>query len=94
VARLLLGSVTQLRGVIDLRLERAEVNGQPGVLVRDADGGLFNVFAFDIADGAVNAVRSVINRDKLGHLGPLLDLPTLRARHAAARSAGSEADAE
>jgi RNA polymerase sigma-70 factor, ECF subfamily len=94
VARLLLGSVTQLRGVIDLRLERAEVNGQPGVLVRDADGGLFNVFAFDIADGAVNAVRSVINRDKLGHLGPLLDLPTLRARHAAARSAGSEGDAE
>lgn len=78
VARLLVGMMAQLRDVIDLRLERTEVNGQPGVLVRDAGGGLFNVFAFDIADGTVGAVRSVINREKLGHLGPLVDIPALR----------------
>jgi RNA polymerase sigma-70 factor (ECF subfamily) len=81
VARLLAGMVAQLRGVIALRLERAEVNGQPGVLVRDAGGGLFNVFAFDIADGVVSTVRSVINREKLRHLEPLIDIPALRARH-------------
>lgn len=77
VVRLLLGVVEQLRRVTDVRLERAEVNGQPGAIVRDADGGLVNVFAFDIVDGVVIAIRSVINRDKLGHLGPLADIPAL-----------------
>ena len=37
-------------------------------------GRLVNVFALDIADGVVQTVRSVINPDKLGHLGPLADV--------------------
>jgi RNA polymerase sigma-70 factor (ECF subfamily) len=33
------------------------------------------VFVFDIAGGLINAVRSIINPDKLDHLGyPLSDL--------------------
>ena len=32
---------------------------------------LINVISLDIADGAVQTVRSVINPDKLAHLGPL-----------------------
>jgi len=35
------------------------------------------VFALDIADGMVQAVRSVVNPDKLGHLGPVSDLARL-----------------
>jgi hypothetical protein len=31
----------------------------------------------EIVDGSVGGVRSVINRDKLRHLGPLADLPEL-----------------
>jgi RNA polymerase sigma-70 factor, ECF subfamily len=46
-----------------------EVNGQPGALFLDAEDRLVNVFAFEIAEGAIQAVRSVINPDKLGHLG-------------------------
>jgi RNA polymerase sigma-70 factor, ECF subfamily len=53
------------------RLDRVSVNGQPGALVLDADGLLLNVVALDILDGTIQAVRSVINPDKLHHLGPL-----------------------
>jgi RNA polymerase sigma-70 factor (ECF subfamily) len=44
----------------------------------DPDGNLTNVFVLDIADGQVAAVRSVINPEKLRHLGSLADLPRLR----------------
>jgi RNA polymerase sigma-70 factor (ECF subfamily) len=30
-----------------------------------------NVFALDIADGVAQAIRSVVNPDKLHHLGPV-----------------------
>jgi len=78
VLRLLAGLAAQMQAVGGIRLERAEVNGQPGALVRDAAGALVNVFSFDIADGAVQAIRSVISRDKLRHLGPLADVDALR----------------
>jgi RNA polymerase sigma-70 factor (ECF subfamily) len=77
VLRLLLGLVRQMRQVGGISISRVEVNGQPGALIRDGQGQLVNVFSFGIADGAVQAVRSVINRDKLRHLGPLADVPTL-----------------
>lgn len=56
----------------------AEVNGQPGALFLDPTGRLINVFALDIADGQVQTIRSVINPDKLRHLGPLADVEGLR----------------
>jgi RNA polymerase sigma-70 factor (ECF subfamily) len=77
VLRLLLSLGEQLRAV-GVGLERAEVNGQPGARVRDATGALVNVFVFDVADGAVQAIRSVLNRDKLHHLAPLADIEELR----------------
>lgn len=59
------------------RIERVEVNGQPGARTLTADGELINVFALDIADGRIQAMRSVVNPDKLGHLGSVADLTTL-----------------
>jgi RNA polymerase sigma-70 factor (ECF subfamily) len=47
------------------------VNGQPGMLACDADGGLVAVVAFDILDGQVQAIRVVANPDKLRHIGPI-----------------------
>lgn len=79
VARLLLGLAEQI-GELGATLTRTEVNGQPGAVVRDAQGQLVNVFEFDILDGLVQTVRSVINRDKLHHLGPLADVPALLAQ--------------
>jgi sigma-70-like protein/SnoaL-like protein len=47
-----------------------EVNGQPGALSFDGDGKIINVMALDIADGRVQGIRSMVNPDKLRHLGP------------------------
>jgi RNA polymerase sigma-70 factor (TIGR02957 family) len=51
------------------RMVPTEVNGEPAVLALDAEGGLINVFAFEIAEGVIQTVRSIINPDKLTHLG-------------------------
>ncbi len=57
------------------RLEPTSINGAPGTLNFDADGRLINVFVLEISDGVIQAIRSIINPDKLGHLGyPLSDL--------------------
>ena len=55
-------------------VELTWVNGQPGAVTHDAEGRVINVFALDIAYGKVQAVRSVINPDKLHHLGPVSDV--------------------
>jgi RNA polymerase sigma-70 factor (TIGR02957 family) len=52
-------------------LRPAWVNGQPGVLAVDADGGLIAVIAFDVLDGQVQAIRVVANPAKLRHIGPI-----------------------
>jgi RNA polymerase sigma-70 factor (ECF subfamily) len=77
VARLFAGLGAQIREY-RARVELREVNGQPGALVRDSDGRLVSVFTLDIVDGRVQTVRSVINPDKLRHLGPLADLLEIR----------------
>lgn len=51
------------------RLQRAQVNGQPGALFFDSAGRLVSVWALEIADGAIRTIRSIINPDKLDHLG-------------------------
>jgi RNA polymerase sigma-70 factor, ECF subfamily len=60
-----------------IRLRPAEVNGQPGLLSYDPEGRLLGVLALDIADGRVQTVRSIVNPDKLRHLGPVGDLSAL-----------------
>lgn len=71
--RRLLHALAGAIGSFGLLLERTTVNGQPGALVRSADGLLLNVLSLDIREGCVQAVRSVVNPDKLQHLGPLID---------------------
>ncbi|MFL5973472.1 MAG: hypothetical protein ACJ750_13890 [Gaiellaceae bacterium] len=73
VARLLIGSARQFVSA-GVEIRRRQVNGQPGAIVVDDGGRLVSVFALDIAQGVVQTVRSVINPEKLGHLGPLADV--------------------
>jgi RNA polymerase sigma-70 factor (ECF subfamily) len=57
------------------------VNGQPGLVLQSAAGEVASVLALDVADGQVQAVRSIVNPDKLRHLGPVADVrAALRAR--------------
>lgn len=69
-----------------LGLEFRHVNGQPGALVRDRAGRLINVYVLDIADGLIQTIRSVINPDKLRHLGPVADVRALVREHRRSRS--------
>src|SRR5215469_3612346 len=73
----LLANLGRLLHSVDGSLRAVEVNGQPGALVLASDGSLIGVLSLDIADGQVQTFRSVINRDKLRHLGPLADIPAL-----------------
>ncbi|MGH3447980.1 MAG: RNA polymerase sigma-70 factor [Nocardioidaceae bacterium] len=58
---------------IGVEMEPQEVNGQPGAIFRDRDGKVLNTWTLDILDGQIQAIRSVINPDKLGHVGPVAD---------------------
>jgi len=61
---------------LDARL--VEVNGQTGEISMDGEGRNINVMALDIADGRVQGIRSIVNPDKLGHLGPTGNWATAR----------------
>jgi RNA polymerase sigma-70 factor (ECF subfamily) len=54
-------------------VEPREVNGQPGAIFRDRDGKVLNTWTLDVLDGRIQAIRAVLNPDKLGHLGPVAD---------------------
>jgi len=56
---------------LGVRAELVAINGQPGAKFTDPEGRLINVMTVDILDGVVQTVRSVVNPDKLSHLGPL-----------------------
>ena len=72
VARLL-ASIFPWLVRIDVTLEPHEVNGRPGAIFRDRDDKVLFTLAFDVLDGQIQAIRSVINPDKLKHVGPVAD---------------------
>ena len=54
--------------------EPAIVNGQPGFRTVAPDGRLVNVTSLDVEGGAITRLHSIVNPDKLGHLGPTSDV--------------------
>jgi RNA polymerase sigma-70 factor (ECF subfamily) len=60
-----------------LSMRPVEVNGGPGALYLDAQQRLIAVLALDIAGGQIRSISSVVNPDKLTHLGPVGDLGSL-----------------
>jgi RNA polymerase sigma-70 factor (TIGR02957 family) len=79
VARTLIAGLRALTR-FGITWRREEVNGQPGALFLDRDGRLIAVMSLDVAEGQIQGVSSIINPDKLQHLGPLADLDALRER--------------
>jgi RNA polymerase sigma-70 factor (TIGR02957 family) len=78
VARLLVDSIIARRRDVSLRL--ADVNGGPGALFLDAAGRLIGVMALDLAGDRVVGIHSIVNPDKLRHLGPVGDFGELVRR--------------
>lgn len=76
VARLLAGLFRRGR-FLGTSLRLAWVNGQPGAVGYDAAGRVFTVFELEVADGVVQAIRAVVNPDKLRHIGPVSDVARL-----------------
>ena len=93
VARVLAALVppfVRIGGVV----EPHQVNGQPGAIFRDRDGKVVNTWTLDILDGQIQTIRSVINPDKLGHVGPVADAwAVLREAYQARRSTERPDDA-
>jgi RNA polymerase sigma-70 factor (TIGR02957 family) len=58
-------------------LRPVEVNGGPGALALDAQQRLISVHALDIVGGQITSISSIINPDKLAHLGPVGDFGSL-----------------
>jgi RNA polymerase sigma factor (sigma-70 family) len=76
VTRLLVSLLRRAR-TLGASLRLAWVNGQPGAVLYDSGGRVVSVIELDIADGVVQAIHSVVNPDKLGHLGPVSDVARL-----------------
>ncbi|MFE7446934.1 RNA polymerase sigma-70 factor [Streptomyces chartreusis] len=72
VARLLASVVPRLARV-EVSFERHEINGQPGAVYRDRDGRVLQTLVLDVLDGQIQTIRTVLNPDKLGHMGPVAD---------------------
>src|SRR5689334_22880387 len=78
VARFLAGLARQ-GDRFGLLIEPVTVNGSPGLRVLDPARRLVNVLAIDFRDGRVAEVRSIVNPDKMRHLGPVANAAELLA---------------
>lgn len=61
-------------------LRPTEVNGGAGVLVTDGEGRLISVWSMEVANGQIRSIRSVVNPDKLAHLGAVADFAAFVGR--------------
>jgi RNA polymerase sigma-70 factor (TIGR02957 family) len=77
VARTLIGGMRAATRIGGITSRREEVNGQPGALFFDREGRLIAVMILDVAEGQIQGVSSIVNPDKLRHLGPVADLRAL-----------------
>jgi RNA polymerase sigma-70 factor (TIGR02957 family) len=79
VARTLRAWSRQAARISGATIRQVEVNGQPGALLLDGEDRVVGVWALDIAGGQITGINSIVNPDKLRHLGPVSDIgPRLR----------------
>lgn len=77
VARTLINWVRLGARLPGVSLRLVEVNGGPGAIFLDGQQRLIAVWALDIAGGQIAAINSIVNPDKLTHLGPVADFGSL-----------------
>ena len=54
-------------------VRRVDVNGQPGGVLQTGDR-VIGVMALEIADGQIQGIKSVVNPEKIAHVGPPADV--------------------
>jgi RNA polymerase sigma-70 factor (TIGR02957 family) len=77
VARMLRNWMRVAFRVPGFTLRPTEVNGGPGVMAQDGHGRPISVWSLEIADGEIHSISSVVNPDKLAHLGVVGDFASL-----------------
>ena len=73
VARTLVNWLRRIERAPGVSLRPVEVNGGPGALLLDGQQRLIGVWALEFAGGQITSIRSIVNPDKLTHLGPVGD---------------------
>jgi RNA polymerase sigma-70 factor (TIGR02957 family) len=69
-----LGAWARAGSRVGVKMERRQINGQPGIVILAPDGGVVSALSLEIADDGIVAINSVVNPDKLRHLGPVADV--------------------
>jgi RNA polymerase sigma-70 factor (TIGR02957 family) len=79
VARTLVDySVRQAALFQQIQIRPTEINGSSGALYVDEQQRLIAVVALEFAGGQITSINSIVNPDKLTHLGPVGDFTSLR----------------
>ncbi len=58
-------------------MQPVEINGGPGAIFLDEDQRLLGVWALEVDGGQITSINSIVNPDKLAHLGPVGDFGAL-----------------
>ena len=77
VGRTVINWVSLAARVPGVSWRAVEVNGDPGALFLDAEERVIGVVALDVAGGQITSISSIVNPDKLTHLGPVADFRSL-----------------
>jgi RNA polymerase sigma-70 factor, ECF subfamily len=73
-------------------VEPREINGQPGAIFRDRDGKVLNTWTLDVQGGRIQAIRTVLNPEKLVHVGPVADAWAILREAMDARRLAADSD--
>jgi hypothetical protein len=77
VARALVGWSKLITGLPEVKFRPAEVNGSAGAMLFDGEDQLIAVWVLEIGGGQIQRISSIVNPDKLAHLGPTADFVSL-----------------
>jgi RNA polymerase sigma-70 factor (ECF subfamily) len=56
-----------------IRFRRVTINGLPGIITETESGEIINTINLEVDGGVIRRINSVVNPDKLSHLGPVTD---------------------
>jgi len=77
VARTLINWIRLGKRLPGVSMRHVELNGEPGALILDPQQRLIGVWAIDIDGDQIAGISSIVNPEKLTHLGPVGDFGSL-----------------
>jgi RNA polymerase sigma-70 factor (TIGR02957 family) len=78
VARTLMQGMKIFSSIEGFSMRSVELNGHPGALGFDGQQHVLFALSLDVASGQIQGIRSIVNPDKLRHIGPVSELLSTR----------------